>query len=214
VSFYATAATDLVLDIGGYFVPTGSGSGLAFYPLPPCRIADTRMANLGQLGAPSLSAGQSRTFPVLSSVCNVPFSAQAYSLNFTVVPPGPLGYIAAWPTGQVQPLASLLNALTGTATANAGIIPAGTSGSINVYTSNTTDLAIDINGYFAPPGTGGLSLYNLAPCRVLDTRLPAGSQPFSGERDVNVTGSGCGVPATAHATCSMPRWFRPRPWTT
>jgi hypothetical protein len=58
---------------------------------------------------------------------------------------------------------------------------------------------IDIDGYFAPPGAGGLSLYNLAPCRVLDTRQPPGSQPFSGEKDVNVMGSGCGAPATAQA---------------
>jgi hypothetical protein len=29
-------------------------------------------------------------------------------------------------------------------------VPAGTSGSIDVYVSNTTDVIIDINGYFAP----------------------------------------------------------------
>jgi hypothetical protein len=34
-----------------------------------------------------------------------------------------------------------------------------------------------------PPGTP----FNLNPCRVLDTRQPAGSSPFSGEKDVNVT---------------------------
>jgi hypothetical protein len=42
---------------------------------------------------------------------------------------------------------------------------------------------IDIGGYFAPPGAGGMSLYNLNPRRVLDTRQPAGSPPFSGEKD-------------------------------
>ena len=36
--------------------------------------------------------------------------------------------------------------------------------------SPTTDLAVDINGYFAPAGLGGLSLYNLPPCPVLDTQ--------------------------------------------
>jgi hypothetical protein len=33
--------------------------------------------------------------------------------------------------------------------ANAAIVPAGTNGEIAVYVSNTTDLIIDINGYFA-----------------------------------------------------------------
>jgi len=68
-----------------------------------------------------------------------------------------------------------------------------------VYANAATDLIIDINGYFAAPGTGGLSLYNLTPCRVLDTRVPAGSQPFNGELDVNVEASACAPPAASQA---------------
>src|ERR1700749_3700087 len=41
VSVYASNPTDVVVDISGYFVTPGSGT-LAFYPLTPCRIADTR----------------------------------------------------------------------------------------------------------------------------------------------------------------------------
>jgi hypothetical protein len=201
VSVYVTDATNVILDIDGYFVPAASNAtALAFYPLPPCRVADTRYASFGALlGSPAMSAGQTRSFEVLSSACNVPASAQAYSLNFTVVPSGPLGYITTYPTGQTMPLASALNAPTGTIVANAAIVPAGTGGAVSVYSTAATDLVIDINGYFAPPGTGGLSLYNLTPCRVLDTRLPTGSLPFSGELDVNVAGNGCGAPSAAQA---------------
>jgi hypothetical protein len=92
-----------------------------------------------------------------------------------------------------------LNALTGTVTANAGIVPVGTGGSIDVYATNTTDLVVDINGYFGPAGPGGLSLYNLPPCRVLDTRKPSGSPPFSGTRDVNVGASLCGGTSAVQA---------------
>ena len=42
-------------------------------------------------------------------------------------------------------------------------------------------------------------MYTLTPCRVLDSRLPAGTPPFSTTQDVNVTGSLCGIPATAKA---------------
>jgi hypothetical protein len=70
---------------------------------------------------------------------------------------------------------------------------------VDVYSTNETDLVIDIDGYFAPPGSGGLSLYNLPPCRVLDTRLPAGTLPFSGTRSVSVSSSGCGAPPSALA---------------
>jgi hypothetical protein len=92
-----------------------------------------------------------------------------------------------------------LNDPTGTVLSNAVVVPAGTGGAVNVFTTDSTDLVIDINGYFAPPGAGGLSLYTVAPCRVLDSRLPSGSPPFNTTRDVNVTASPCGVPATAQA---------------
>jgi hypothetical protein len=199
VSVFATNATDLVLDIDGYFVSaSGNPSALAFYPLAPCRLADTRSSSYGSLGSPSLSAGAQRTFAILSSACSVPGGAQAYSLNFTAVPSGALGYLTAFPTGQTKPLASTLNAPTGTITANAAIVQAGSSGSVDVYTSSATNLVIDINGYFGAPGTGGLSLYNLTPCRVVDTRQLS-TTPFSGEMDVNVTASGCGALAAAQA---------------
>jgi hypothetical protein len=94
----------------------------------------------------------SRTFPLQSSTtCSIPATAQAYSLNFAVVPPGPLLYISVWPTGQPKSLVSTLNDLTGTIVAAAAIVPAGTSGSIDVYATNNTDIIIDINGYYAAP---------------------------------------------------------------
>src|ERR1017187_1041705 len=200
VSIYVTNTTNVILDISGYFAPV-SGSTLAFYPLTPCRIADTRNSGYPQgLGPPSLPGQQERDFPILNATsCNIPSSAEAYSLNFSVVPHGGLGYMTVWPTGQSRPLVSTLNDVPGTIIANAAIVPAGTSGRSDEHTSNDTDLIIDINGYFAPPGTGGLSLYAVAPCRVIDTRQLG--PPFSGTLTppVNVTGSFCGPPATAQA---------------
>jgi len=198
ISIFATDATDVIIDIDGYFVPNSAPNGLAFYPLTPCRVADTRNP-AGPLGGPQFAGGSVRTFPVASSNCNIPPSAQAYALNFAAVPSGPLGYMTAWPTGQPQPMTASLNAPTGAVTANAVIVGAGTGGNIDVFALSETDLVIDITGYFAPPGAGGLSLYTVAPCRVLDTRFPAGSVPFSGTRDVSVAASPCSVPAAAQA---------------
>ena len=198
ICFFVTNDTDLVLDINGYFVPAANTSALAFYPVTPCRLVDTRLPN-GALGGPFLAGNAARTFPILSGPCNVPSTAQAYSLNFTSVPRGTLGFLTAWPGGQTQPLVSTLNAPTGTVTANAAIVPAGTNGDLSVFVTNDSDLVIDINGYFAPPSTGGLSLYNLVPCRVLDTRNPQGSPPFTGTLDVNVAASACGAPVFAQS---------------
>jgi hypothetical protein len=195
--FAATSTTHLVLDVNGYFVLATDPTGLAFYSVTPCRIVDTRNPT-GALGGPSFSAGQSRTFPIQTSACNLPATAQAYSLNFAAVPSGPLGYLTAWPTGQAKPLVATLNAPTGTVVGNAAIVPAGTNGSIDVFATAVTDVVIDVNGYFAPAGTGGMSLYGVPPCRVVDTRQPPGSPPIT-SLDVAVTSSGCGIPPAAQA---------------
>jgi YVTN family beta-propeller protein len=206
VNVYVTDTTNVIIDIDGYFAPA-SGSTLAFYPLTPCRVADTRKSTFPPgLGTPHLFGQTERDFPVLSSTCSIPTSAQAYSLNLAVVPyPSlghQLGYLEVWPTGNkpANPV-STLNNLTGTVVANAAIVPAGTGGNIAVFPSNDTDLVIDINGYFAPAGPGGLSLYPAAPCRVIDTRKVGSGQPFSGllTPPVDVEGSVCEPPATAKA---------------
>jgi hypothetical protein len=130
----------------------------------------------------------------------VPATAQAYSLNYTAVPRAPkLSFLTTWPAGQSQPLVSTLNASTGAVTANAAIVPGGTNGDVNVFVTENSDVVIDINGYFAPPATGGLSFHTLSPCRVLDTRQFTGARPFVGQFDTYVFGAGCAAPPLAQA---------------
>jgi hypothetical protein len=196
VNLFVSDPSQVVLDISGYFAPVGTSSVLAFYPLTPCRLVDTRNAT-GPLGGPTLVAGTTRDFPLRSGACNLPSDAAAYSLNVTAVPQGSLPYLTIWPSGQSQPTASTLNAPTGTVVANGAIVPAGSNGDVNVYVGGTSDVVIDVNGYFAAPGAGGLSLYATTPCRVLDTRDGAGA--FSGVTSVNVESSTCAPPSTAQA---------------
>jgi hypothetical protein len=205
VSVYLTDAANVVIDIDGYFAPP-SAQTLQFYPLTPCRVADTRLSRYPQgLGTPHLSQGVARDFPVLESVC-IPLNvnAVAYSFNLTAIPypalGNPLAYLEVWPTGQQpQHPVSTLNNPTGTYVANAAIVSAGSGGSITALASDNTDLAIDVNGYFAAAGTGGLSLYPTVPCRVIDTRKIGNGQPFTGTLSppVDVVDSACGIPSTA-----------------
>jgi hypothetical protein len=194
VSLFASDETNVILDINGYFAaPVNAPSGLLFYALAPCRVMDTRLAN-APLGGPILTAGQTRTVPVLSSSCGIPGTAVAYSFNMTVAPSGTLSYLSTWPTGTAQPLVSTLNDDNGIVLANAAIVRAGTSGSIDVYVTQQTHLIIDVNGYFGPPATGGQQFYPLTPCRAVDTRNPPG--PFggpvlSGQRDFNLAAGTC-----------------------
>jgi hypothetical protein len=192
----AKAATHVIIDVSGYFVPS-TGSSLQFFPVTPCRIADTRNA-AGPFGGPSLSGSKPRAFSVVGSDCQIPANAQAYSLNVTALPHSPLNYLTIWPTGQSQPTVSTLNASTGLVTANAAIVPAGNDGQVSVFVTQDADLVLDVNGYFAPPTVGGTSLYTLTPCRTLDTRnypFP----PFPGVYTTSVQGSSCQVSDTAAA---------------
>src|ERR1019366_992121 len=112
--------------------PVGSPT-LATIPIPP------------GLGPPFLTGHQQRDFPILNATaCNIPSSAVAYSLNFAVVPHGPLGYMTVWPTGQTRPVVSTLNDIPGQVIANAAIVVAGTSGNVSVYPTSDTDVVIDI----------------------------------------------------------------------
>ena len=146
---YVTDASHLIADLNGYFAPPGSPGALAFYPSTPCRIFDTRNPN-GAFGGPAMAADTTRSFTVPSSACGIPTTAQAYVTNATMVPSGVFGFLTMWQGGQTRPQVSTLNAVDGALTSNAAIIPTNISGVIQVYTSNTTHMLLDISGFFAP----------------------------------------------------------------
>jgi hypothetical protein len=157
ISIFVTNNTDLIVDINGYFADPSyvppTGSALLFNPITPCRVADTRagQGTSGPFGPPSLVGGSnSRVFPVLSSACSVAAAAQAYAFNITAVPSGPLSYLTAWPAGRSQPTVSTLNSPDGSIVANAAIVPGGTAGGISLFSPESTNVVLDINGYFAP----------------------------------------------------------------
>jgi hypothetical protein len=170
-------------------------------PLPltamnPCRIVDTRNAP-GPFGGPALVANATRTFSIPSGPCaGIPSDASAYSLNFTVI--GGSGvftnaFLTAWPTGDSQPTVSTLNFNANQLEANAAVVPAGTSGSINVFVNAPAHLLIDINGYYA--GGAVTTLNGLSG----DVTLSAGS-------NVSITPSGqtLTVAATSGPGGSLP----------
>ncbi len=207
ISVFAAGTTDVILDVNGYFESALSSNAYSFYPLTPCRVADTRNPE-GPLGGPMMEGPVSRDLPVPTSSCSVPFSAGAYSLNVTAVPDPVarfLGYLTTWPTGWTRPGVSTLNSWSGKVVANAALVPAGANGSISVFVTDPTDVILDTNGYFAPLGNAGaLSFYPVAPCRVADTRGSDG--PFGGPivtasstRPFAIPASGCGIPWSAAA---------------
>ena len=88
---------------------------------------------------------------VIGSRCGGTSAVQAYVFNATVVPSGALAYLTLWPQGAAQPTVSTLNALDGAITSNMAIVPTSNT-EISAYASgpNSTQLILDISGYFAP----------------------------------------------------------------
>ena len=179
------------LAVTGVFVQPGAGIQLT--PLTPCRVVDTR-----QNGGQPIPGNSSQSF-VLPGACGIPSNAAAYSLNVTVVPHNTLSYLTIWPTGEAQPEVSLMNSPDGRVKANAAIVPAGTQGAVSVFVTDTSDVILDINGYFATPGSATYQFYPLTPCRIIDTRSGNGGPLQAGvERDYPMAGQ-CGIPTTATA---------------
>ena len=167
------------------------------------------LPNQVRLGVRLTPASGAKTIP-LGGACGLPASAQAYALNFTVLPRTvSFSFLSAWPTGQTQPGVSTLNAFTGAVTANAAIVPAGAGGSIDVYHTEAADLLVDVNGYFAPPGAGGLSFYTATLCRAVDTRAATNKLGFFGTQDYALPATGCNLPVAS--AYSLNATVLPRP---
>ena len=152
---------------------TASGTTpLQYTALPtPCRAVDTRVT-----GGP-IAADTSQSFNPAGGDCNIPLPSTGpivYALNITVVPHGPLGYLSVWPTGTTQPLVSTLNSPDGRVKANAALATGGNGGEISVYASDTTDLVLDVSGYFTNASAGYLYV-PVTPCRLVDTRINNGT---------------------------------------
>jgi hypothetical protein len=172
-------------------VAVSNTSGLVFIAIKPCRVMDTRAhggsGNTGQFGPPSLVAAQARVIPVPSSNCGVPVAA-AYSMNFvSVTPPGEaVAWVAAWQDDAAWPGTVVLNAVQGGMVANSAIVSAGADGGIQVLSTNSGDLVIDMNGYYVQATTmqGAMGpqgpIGNTGATGAIGLRGPAGNTGAAG----------------------------------
>jgi hypothetical protein len=152
INLYAYEATDVIVDINGYFAPD-NGQGLYYYPVTQCRISNTADAALtNPYGEPVLQDQSSRRIPVaFSPSCDgIPTNAKAFALHATVTPNGnPMPFLTVWGSGLPQPNASVINAFQGQTVTSGFIVPAGPGASVDVYAYRQTNVVLDISGYFS-----------------------------------------------------------------
>ena len=149
VCFFTSAATDLLVDVSGYFSGTTE-----LVPLTvPNRVLDTRPTGQtvdGQYQAVGRIAANTTYQLPINGRAGVPADAWSVVLNVTAVAPSAGGFLTVFACGQDLPNASNLNFSAGEVIANSVLARAGTGGKVCFYSSADTDLLVDVSGYFTP----------------------------------------------------------------
>jgi hypothetical protein len=190
--------TDLVFDLSGYFTPDASGD--TYHAMNPARLLDTRYGN-GR--ATRLVANSPASFQITGR-CGIPTGATAVTANATVTDATDPWAIFIGPIPTIHPTSSTLNFVRGDTRANGLTVALGRGGKLSAtYMARdgaTTDLVLDVTGYFTPDANGSRYV-PMAPARLLDTRAADGlGGPLAPNSPAifQVTGRG-GVPTFATA---------------
>ena len=211
---YVTTNTNVVVDITGYYAPP-SASGLYFHPLPhPVRLLDTRTGATACFTPSSQLTAGSTTTQLGTTTCDgvlIPAGAQALVGNATTVSPQSNGFLTLFPSDATRPLAASSNFQTGIAMNAPFTVGLSPSGQFNIYTAATTNLVVDVLGYFSTQlndtnGQGLLFISLPTPVRLLDTRagqtgcFTPGAQMVGGTAYLQpATGACTGIPVAVKA---------------
>jgi hypothetical protein len=159
------AFAGLIAAMAGFSArPAHAAGPYQYFPLAPCRVADTRFAN-GNASCPATgncapalqgNANQTNGRPfTIQGLCGVPAGAAAATINLTIVTPNMTsgnGFLTVWPNGGTKPTVSTINFTNAdTALANGAIVPlSSTTPDLAVFfgAAGTVHLIIDVTGYF------------------------------------------------------------------
>lgn len=156
-------ASDVVVDVAGYYTAKPPSNGGAMVALNPTRILDTR-------GRAQIPAGGEQDLKVTGS--GVTNDARAAMLNLTVISPAQGGYLSAYPAEQKAPNASNVNFVPGQTAANLSVVKVSADGKVRLRNASSApiDVAVDVTGYVSGSGAGGGFRAADTPVRVLDSR--------------------------------------------
>jgi hypothetical protein len=165
---FASAATDLVVDVLGAFTADGD----RFHPMTPTRWIDTRGGAVQLPEIVGTRAAPNETELTIRGKGGIPADATSVWLNLTAADPVAPTVLSAYPGPcGAPPLSSNVNARSLRSTASSVLVGVGDDGTVCVRThSGSSQIVIDVNGWFGP-GAGGLWYRSRAPQRLLDTRL-------------------------------------------
>ena len=121
-------------------------------------------------GSGPIPGGTSRHFPLAKGPCHDPLLGGGLFAQCDGCSAGHAGLPDHLACGTAAADGVHVELVDGRVKANAAIVVAGTGGAVSVYASNTTNVVLDIDGYFVAPTESALAFYPLTPCRIADTR--------------------------------------------
>jgi hypothetical protein len=193
--------TNLVFDVTGYY--TADSTGATYIPTTPARVLDSRVGN----GVSSkLVANTPRVFQVTGRG-GIPATATAITGTISVVNQTSSYALFVGPTPIVKPSSSSLNFVRTDFTANGLTVALGPGGSLSVTymaaARNTTNVVLDITGYFVPtavePVAWTTDLYDTRADRFQDPDYTActAAATMSMLNDITYNGGASGLAWTA-----------------
>ena len=157
----AAAAACVAPPVGaGLASPAGSTGFLA---VAPVRLVDTRSG----VGAPQAPVDAHCVLRVQLGGLSAPVGATAAVLTVTSdrAPRGT--YLTVYACGSARPNVSHLNPRPGDPVPGLAIVALDATQAACIYADDTSDVIVDLTGWYAPAGS---LLHELTPLRVLDTR--------------------------------------------
>ena len=162
IDVFTSAPADLIIDVTAAFTDVREGGAGRFVPVQPRRLLDTRRAE-----------GRGTDPLVVPLPPDVPPDATALAVTVTAVGAAAPGFLTVHGAGTSVPNSSIVNTDELNPTrANAAFVPV-TSGGLSVARSMSTDVLVDLWGWFTGPSAAATDdglFVPLAPERVWDSR--------------------------------------------
>lgn len=133
----SSSATDLVLDLSGWFPPG------RFHAMAPTRLLDTRLAAKGRL-----TDDDTIELPIIGRAA-IPAEAVAVFVNLTAAGAKGPGYLSAFPCAELWPGTSSLNYASINPVPNLTFTKIGMNGCLRVTTQTETDVVADVVGWIS-----------------------------------------------------------------
>lgn len=177
VDLYKDAGTlDLIADVTGFY---GPGEGVAFYPLTPVRVGDTRPHG------PATPSNPLR----LDLRAHAPAGASAFILNATATQASVPSSVAVLPSTFENAAVDTFHAAPGQDIPTLTSVVSGVSTDVLLLpTRGSVHLIADLAGYFAP----------------VATTCATGCVQAMGEHDAGMLGSGGGIGQRSYFTSPSP----------